>query len=246
VFLETGDLIGVGRETEILFVGAGDDPDAALEAVRRPDRARKNAFGKRAASSPPVAKPAAPAPDTPAPEEPAAEAPSETAAPADQPVGKRRPSEMKADERAELERQAKRRKLIIGLGIYFGVIAVVGIVLAMFGGGADTERPIPRRLEKKEIVDALSERLDLPVNPVAAEERLEKAEALFHRSRLEKRQLYPALVAFKEALAHSGAEVLPFRYHTMYRKVLDEMIELVHTTYRNAYLFEKEAGSATS
>ena len=115
VFLDTGDRIGVGKETEILFVNAGDDPDAALEAACRPDRARKNAFGKIAAPSRPVAQPAAPAPKETAAE---AEAPPEAPAPADRRAGKHRPSEMSADERAELERQAKRRKLMIGLGVY--------------------------------------------------------------------------------------------------------------------------------
>ena len=39
ILLATGDLIGVGQETEILFVAAGDDPDAvraAYEALKIP------------------------------------------------------------------------------------------------------------------------------------------------------------------------------------------------------------------
>ena len=33
ILLDTGDILGVGRDTEILYVAAGDDPDTALTAI---------------------------------------------------------------------------------------------------------------------------------------------------------------------------------------------------------------------
>ena len=57
VLLETGDLIGAGRETEILFVAAGDDADAALAAYQAHAATGRNAFGKKPRRGPELAEP---------------------------------------------------------------------------------------------------------------------------------------------------------------------------------------------
>jgi len=48
IILETGDLIGLGLETQVLFVSAGDDPELALfsykESLR--EEGAKDAFGR--------------------------------------------------------------------------------------------------------------------------------------------------------------------------------------------------------
>jgi HJR/Mrr/RecB family endonuclease len=59
VLLETGDVIGMGRNTQILFVAASDDADVALAVYRDRLGKDKDAFGRKvfAKKPPPVAPP---------------------------------------------------------------------------------------------------------------------------------------------------------------------------------------------
>ena len=236
VLLETGDLIGVGEQTQMLFVAGGDDPDAALAVYTATAATRRNAFGK----SPPSAAPAQAELEDEAAEAPEDEA-SEPQKPAKPARGRaRRASEMSAGEREKFEQAARRRKIAIGLGIYLGLIAIVAVIgLALTGPGQEA-MPIPPRMSDPQIEDALAELPPKTPNKLFMEDRLEEAMGLYQQYGLESPRLYECVYAFKQALAYSGRNFFENTEHErVYRQALRRLTEKVQQRYRNAYLHEK-------
>jgi pSer/pThr/pTyr-binding forkhead associated (FHA) protein len=240
VLLETGDVIGVGRETQILFVAAGDDAEAAVQAYRKSSASGRNAFGKKvkvkAASAPPpaAAEPAVLEPVETA-EEPKAPEPQ---APVRAPP---RTSEMSADERLLAQAKARRRKILIGLSIYLLIIVFVGVLGWMtLGKVAPQVREVPI-LTPEQISDYLSFKIeDITPNPVMKEKRLNYALGLYQQYGLNSTKLYECARAFKEALAYSGRTFFEDPQHDqIYGQVLRRLTEVVTTKYQNACRREK-------
>ena len=233
VLLETGDLVGVGTDTEILFVSAGDDVDAALADCEEARPAGRSAFGKRlAASEEPVQEPES---DLPPPES-AAPAPGQPP-PLPDDV---KPSEMTADERARAERKARQRKILVSLGIYFVVIVGIAVALALYTSeGTDGQQQVPPMLKPDEIAKALRAPVARNTSKIRQEERLKLAVGMYQQYGLQPKYLYRCAQAFKEALAYGGRGFFDQPEHDkVYREVLDRLIEEMNRKYRNAYLLE--------
>ena len=236
VLLETGDLIGAGRETEILFVAAGDDPDAALATYEAHAATGRNAFGKKPKGGPELAEPQPMAEQ----DEPALAEAAET--PRQAKARKRRPSEMSTGERVQADEGARRRKIVIALGIYLGVMVVVALLLKLFLGAPAGKTRMPTMLTDEQIEDILAE---IPVktpNRLFMEERLERARGLYQQFGLESPKLYQCVHAFKQALAYSGRNFFEnTEDEKAYRQALNRLTEKIRRRYRNAYLHEKSA-----
>ena len=238
LLLETGDLLGVGAETEILFIAAGDDPDTAL-ALHDQAMPPKSAFGKkhRARIKPEGDQPKGEAPEG----EPGVEeghAPDEF----DRRPRRKRASEMTPAERAKFEDEARRKKIMIGLGIYLAILAVIVIAVVLYRTPStdDGSTPISPMLTPDEIKAALSEPIEKSPNPVKKESKLQEALELHQQHGLAPLYLHKCLVAFKESLAYGGREFFDNPEDgEKYRKVLDELIKVVQERYRNAYILER-------
>jgi pSer/pThr/pTyr-binding forkhead associated (FHA) protein len=238
LLLETGDLLGVGAETEILFIAAGDDPDTAL-ALHNQAMPPKSAFGKkhRARIKPEGDQPKGEAPE----DEPGVEednAPDEF----DRRPRQKRASEMTPAERARFEDEARRKKIMIGLGIYLAILAVIVIAVVLYRTPSRDEggTPIPYMLTPAEIRAALAGRIEKSPNPVKKESKLQEALELYQQHGLEPLYLHKCLVAFKESLAYGGREFFDDPEDGQkYRDVLDKLIRVVQERYRNAYILER-------
>ncbi len=234
VLLETGDLIGVGQETQVLFVSAGDDPDTALATYRESATTGKDAFGRKAE---PLKQP--PPPSDLIESEPATEQDEQ---PGEAEFAEKRPSEMSAAERLENEQKVRRKKIIIGLGIYLAAIIAIAIVLKARSGGKEQPWLIPPKLTNNEIADFIRAPIK-GITPIQLreEEELKKAEGLYQQYGLsDTYRLYDCLVAFKEALAYGGRGYYNDPKHDqMYKAVLDKLTEMIQKKYENAYFQEK-------
>jgi len=236
LLLDTGDLIGAGHETQMLFVGAGDDPDEALASYRAgpPER---DAFGQRTGA--PASQPAEPKP---APEELAATAEEPEAAPASKRRAKR-PSEMTAGEREEMERKARQRKILVGLGVWWGALAALAGVLWFFFGGQDAS-PVAKVkvLSAREIERYLKEPLkERTPNRERMAHHLSNALRLHRDYSLDRWKVHQIVNEFKQALAYSGrVSFSDPQHHRLYEDALDKLTAEVAAGYRRACLLEKD------
>jgi len=232
VLLETGDLIGAGDETQMLFVAAGDDPAQAVDAFG-PDARERDAFGRR-----PARRGAEPEAEPP-PEEAAGDAEGE----ARRKAPPKRPSEMTPGERAEAERKAKQKRILIGLGVWWAVLVVVGGLIVAFrpAGGDGTSRAEVKILSDREIRRHLRE----PLKPMTAstyrtQEYLDEALRLHGDFGTDVWRLHEAIHAFKKSLAYSGRLSFSKKEHQdLYFQLLNELAEQFSSRYRQACLLEK-------
>ena len=229
VLLETGDVIGAGAETEILFVAAGDDPDAAL-AMHDSATPRRTAFGKKhlLAKQASMAQPKPVAEEPPEPEsEPETFAVQSFGAPP-------------AEEQATPER-AKRRKIMIGLGIYMGAIFVVIMVILVTRKGGPASRPTPKMLSEMEIEQALAEPIDKDPDLIQMANKLQEAKELYQQYGRRDEHLHECVKAFKESLAYSGRGYFDNpEDQDKYDAVLTRLTEVVKERYRDAYIYEEK------
>lgn len=226
IILETGDVIGVGTDTQLLFVAAGDDAGTAVATFRETVAASgKNAFGKVAQDAP-----------TPAPRD-MPPVPDDTDEPA--PF---RPVVLSPGDEAATEKRRRKRKITIGLAIY-GIL-ILGLVVALSvrrGKAPGNSQPMPAELKERQISDALAAPLaGIQPNPLTAAQKLETALGLYRQSDSgQGKQLYTVLRAFKEARAYSGQPFFAEPAHDLiYNKVLDGFTRYFIDAYRNACLAE--------
>ncbi len=226
VLLETGDVLRVGLESEMLFVDGGDDPDIALSAWR----------DTHAAS---------PEPEVPEPEEepPTAELPPEPAAEETPKSKPEKPEKVKkAEDPAAAERKAKIRKYAIGGGIYLALMIVLVIMLAFL----KKEKPhgpdgAPKRLTDEQIEEAMDYDITgVPESLVAAEEAMDKA-VNYYRTRYDAiGNLYLCVKSFKLYLACSESHGFKrTSQEEMYRTAGAELLERVTDCYGKAYIKER-------
>lgn len=223
VLLATGDVIRLGLETQVLFVAAGDDLDAARGAAM----ASLAASAPAAPEAQPEAEPLEPLPAPPPEEE--AEAPE----PAEEPRQPLTPAQAQAR-----ESRRRMRRIYVGLGVYLLAMAVVAGLLWMRKGSDDQPAGPPPRLTRAEIGEALkTPATGFPDTPTARQ-RLETARARFYDRRLPGHPgyRYEALRAYQEYLAYSGESRWPeaedfTRYDTTLRELSDEVGALYDRGY---------------
>jgi hypothetical protein len=221
VILDTGDIIGVGRQTVLLFVAAEDDPEAALRAYREVQPAPP-------AEEPPAAQP------PPAPQEPPRE-PAPTA-----PVAPMR-AEAAAEDAEAAAKRAKRKKYIIGFSIYAALLLVVVIVLIWPGDGDGDQRAAPRDLKASDIRQALEAPIrNLPTSAALAAEMLAKAETFYAARSDPPANLYRAVKCFKLHLAYKGGGgFAENRHYRMFEQARRDLVERVVQLYVRAYENER-------
>ena len=109
------------------------------------------------------------------------------------------------DSLRRLEDQARRKKIMIGLGIYLAILAVIVIAVVLYRSPSTDQGGMPiAQLTPEEIKAALSEPIEKSPNPVKKESKLQDALRLYQQHGLEPLYLHKCLVAFKESLAYGG------------------------------------------
>ncbi len=231
LILASGDVLGLGAETELLFVEAGDDPNGVLAAYREknPTPISSTTKHKKPAEPSKVEKAVSEA----SPIEPVKKA------------RKRKPVKEPASS-GEAARKAKYRKYAIGFGIYMVLmIGLFALLMAAKSAKEDQEQTeAPRAwLTGKEISDAIESDLERAPNVEASARSLKNADELFrNRSRThEKKNLYLCVKNYKLYLAFRRKDKRIFtpgderNFDTARR----ELIERFQTTYDNALVAER-------
>ena len=247
VLLDTGDLLGIGKETEVLFVAAGVDPSAALAAFEAQAASRaRDAFGRRVTARPAVGGEAAIGLQPPPPALPLAlparpargDGEAELEAALLQPQAELQPSEMTMSQREAIARKRRQRNTLIGLGIWLGLIGAVAIVLSV--SDEPTGPPEVAKLERDKVSEHVRAALDRTPNPAMRDAKLQEAVSLFRQYGTQARFLPDTVQAFKEAQAYSGRGYFESTEHTeMYRQTLEAWESLIWEKYNRACLLEK-------
>ena len=231
VLLDSGDVLGMGKDTEILFVAPGDDPDQVL-------------FESRSAHPAEAEGPAPP---------PVPEDRGETEQPAEQPAEQAQasqrdvppgapegPDEEITDE--QRERKAKIRKYVI-FGAVWGValIALI-IVLSMVERGGTIVSSRPRQLSKHHIAEALREDIERNKNLQAAAERLRKAVSGYGTGKwFRPGELQECVKNFKLHLAYLGRPDFDNPRHSlMYKDARDRLTDKVQKEYWQGWIREQD------
>jgi len=244
IIVDTGDVLGVGLETEMLFVAQGADVEAALAelAETQPQFAD---FGGAAALQAPSTKPAAPA--TPPPTASVPPLPEATPPPPPpEPEDEEEIEESLVDEiaAAEQARKTKVRKYAVGFGIY-GVL-LIGFIAAMQmrpTGEPGTSGGPPIRIPDREIELILTKkRHDIPKREIRSPEILQQARRHYDDYPQYPGAMFRAVKNFNIYLAYSGRTDLGFAQSKDQRLYLDareKLVESVTRAYRLAWKHTK-------
>ncbi|MCP4374582.1 MAG: FHA domain-containing protein [bacterium] len=221
IILDTGDVISVGSETELLFVATGDDPEAALIVYRQ--------SGANKAKKEPATAQAVIASDIEKPSESEGPTPPALSDNDDQ-------EELEPEEKAALALKAKYKKYAVVFGTYFAVLAIiVGIVVTQFDRPSARKEGRPELLNKVQIEDAIAAKLRRDQNSVEARNALDKALLALDRTH-EVDYLYKALYWFK--LARAYGKVLTTEEEKFFRGASRKLTKQVQEKYYNAYAHE--------
>ena len=243
IILDTGDILGVGLETEMLFVAQGDDVEAALGQMREtyPQFA---SFAGVSALAPD--EPAGPAPTPKAMPIQAAHAPPPPRPPVPEAIHEPAPmdvivadqDEALADEVAEAERvrKAKLRKYLVGFGIY-GALFVGFIVAMSLRPTGDDEIPKDlKRLSDSKIRTILTKDLAIKPREIHAEEMLNKARRHYDDYPQRPESMYMAVKHFQIYLAFTGDNIFPdTKDLRLYQDAKVELVKSVTAVYRRAW-----------
>jgi len=178
ILLDTGDVLGVGLETELLFVNAGADTDEALHAWRektasvkagRPVEAAAMSAPSGEADAPPRARPSA---------DPVADA-----------------------------KKAKYKKYTIAAAIYFPLMLGLLIFVMVFrdrDDGGSSAPPLPV-LSADTIDRAIRERPSVAQDLTRATQELQKARGYYDTARVRVGGKYECVKHYKAYLAYRGS-----------------------------------------
>jgi len=224
VLLATGDVLGVGRQTRILFVAPGDDPDEALRAYLL--------------AHPPPEPPAAEVEASPD----RAEQPEAQPQPVpDEPPRTEKPPPPGAEQTDEAKRRTDKLKKY---AVYFVVylVCVLGLILLLTALSGDREQVAQRGslLTDKEIAEVLSAAPDKNPIPTRAAAELQKALSLYDNLPSREGDLYRCVKSFHLHLAYKREAVFDnVQDELKYQDALGRLIKRVSSTYRNAWAFEQ-------
>jgi len=233
LILETGDVLGVGLETEILYVSPADDPEEALAAFRE----------KRPAG-PPESK-AALTPSEPA-ETPRTQQ-KKKAGPPPLPAEKKKDRETEADEGEAApsdEEKSGKLKYVLG-GIVMVSLVLFGAAIikkSMDKSGGILGPSGPPRLRGAEISEALAAPLEgKSLSPTKAAVALDRAVRSYQNRNLwEEGDLFRCVKDFKFHLAYRGTQSFDrIQHENMFAKATEELDETVRQKYSDAWKFCK-------
>jgi len=236
VLLDTGDVLGAGMDTEILFVAPGDDAEEAYhawlaraDAVEAPEApATAQVIGAvqpgDQTEKAVVVQPLAPE----KPEEPAEAEEEQPPEPA---------GELTEEEEEARRRKAKVKKYTILFGVYFAVIIGFFVVLSKLRpAGPDTPRGRPPELTKLDIDEIIeSSRFNRRANELACQKALHEAVRLYRAKRVDDGNLYRSIKQFKLATAYNPTGTLYDPEHSrMFLDAKKELLRAVWETYEEA------------
>ena len=224
ILLDSGDVLRMGRDTEILFVAPGDDPDMVLAEHRSANPVQAPARQAPATETPPdrpEPEPTSPAPPPP-PEEPAEEM---------------------SDEQ-ELSKAKIRKYVIFGVVWGIGLIVLATVLVLMKGGngpiGPTSSRPT--KLSRRQIEDMLQEDIHRDKNLQEAAERLTKAIGKYGTGKwFQEGELQGCVKNFELHLAYRGRPDFDEPKHKiMYKDARNKLIRKVQGNYREAWIREQD------
>jgi hypothetical protein len=223
----------MGRETQILVVSAGDDPEQALAAVTAGRRQREAEAQARRTDAEQRARQKA-----------QAEAEAQAAAEAQRVQQRQRelddedqnPAELGAAE--DIEARRRRKRIVMGLAIYAGAMLVLFMLgsLLLKGDEAGPAAGMPPKLAQQQVTAALNPK-PAPTTPsiAAADAAIRRARDLYVR-RQEPGVAYRAIEAYNTYLATSTETDLPeLSDQANYRRLKEQLGDLIRELYYNGY-----------
>ncbi len=217
ILLDTGDVLGIGSQTRILFVGPGDDPEATLAEYSLAHPQDK-----------------AIPPEPPGGEAQIRQGQPEISDAVKSVQAKTPPVKPLADKAGG----SKIRKYIIFAAVYIAVLAGAAVFLSGLKKDQIDQASF-QRLTVDNIAEALTTPLDKARNPTKAAEMLRKARQLYP-SDFNPGDQYHCFKSFKLHLAYrDGRDFEDPVDAQKFRSVRDELIKRIATGYNNAYAFEK-------
>jgi pSer/pThr/pTyr-binding forkhead associated (FHA) protein len=245
LILDTGDLLSVGMETQILFVAPGDDPEEALAEYRNetpaPDpEAAVAAPSDESVKAEPIADTAPAEDEAPAREEPPAES--------EEVPGEDLENDLMlglTDEEREAatKKQARVKKLAMYGGVYLAVLIGAAVLLSGLGGRDRTNRVgVPRLIPTEEISQMLSEPITgKPLVEPVAQQHLQKAKVFHREAEIQSGNLYKAVKHYKLYLAYSRRETFPTpELERQYNQALRRLIREVTKKYKDSYVLVQD------
>ncbi len=201
VLLDTGDVCQIGLETELLFVAAGDDRDAALveaDAARlaaleaKTAKQRQKEQAEQAKLEAKQAKSESEERDEDVVAAEVVEDPAKSMSPAEAEAARRR---------------TRMRKIMFGLGIYLGLMLIVVVALVMVTGededGGDRR---PKTLTNSRIKELFEVKLkDRTLDMKKADELLDLAREAYGRRNFDDAALYWCVTFYKQSLAYANS-----------------------------------------
>ncbi len=236
LLLETGDVLGVGTETEILYVSPGDDPEEALRAYResrpqpqKPEPAPAPAAEPPAVEEPPDPAPAAPDPAPPTPAEPQ---PQET------------PDEEGEEAGEDDEAKTSRLKIVL-LGIVLGGLVLFSVAMIVRslreednGGRKDDS---PARLTAYDIREAIETELERSPSRTRAAEALDRAvRGYANRVLWGPGDHYRCVKDYQLHLAYKEQKTFRrIQDERNFKRAREDLVNLVKEKYSSAWTFER-------
>jgi hypothetical protein len=212
VLLDTGDVLGTGAETEILFIAPGADASGAIAAYRS-----MRVQTQKQQQPPQVQEPL---PEQPPTDEPASPVASEAAA-------------------SGSDALKKYRKYIIFGGAYLAAMVVLIIFLASLKK-SDAKANQPARLSERDISEAFYQPIERHQNLNIAAEMLEQARALWPKRNFRRADLQACVMAFKLHLAYANSvDFDDPNVHGMFIQARDELISRVQDEYSQAWISQQ-------
>ncbi|HUS46898.1 MAG TPA: FHA domain-containing protein [Phycisphaerae bacterium] len=232
ILLATGDVLAVGKQTRMLFVGPEDDPDEALKAYREAHPQADQAAPEPAPVAPEVAaeepRPAGEPAQRPGPPEPA-------------PAAEVQEHAVEGPPTKALDAEARKKKLTkyaVGFGIYLVIfVGFIVLLISLRDDRPEVVRGPLRVLKRDDIERILTERLARSTNPAEAEKALQTALTEYHKRTFSLGGRYRCLTAFKQYLAYQNFNRV--EDDQKYKEVLDELKGEVAKTYEKAIFYEQ-------
>ena len=173
------------------------------------------------------------------------------------PLVRRRPRKSRdAADEAEAEEQdearptiadalKQRRKLVVGLGIYLGLLVVGAVVVAaMMSDGGNTSRDSSgtewRRRDIKNWLDSL--KTGVSRDPTMANRRMNDALRYYqHAGYGSEMELFSAIWAWQEAIDYSGRSLLPdYDHQQMFTEAKKRLADQLWALYKDALMAESQ------
>ncbi len=246
VLLDTGDVMGVGLETKILYVAPGDDPEEALADWRQanpPAQARPAATKAQAGKlRPEAAQASAAAAGAPAGEQPKPPVPTGKAKSAGKAAGQPAQPLEEDGMGGPAEKGSKNLKVILLSVVLLGMVGF-GAALMLKEVPPDDGRPSLSRLTAEQITAALDAPIQRPPSPTKAAQALDLAvRSYFNKDLLWSRpgELYRCVRQFKLYRAYSQSITYPLvQYERAALAASRELDAMVREKYETAWKYEK-------